>query len=177
MVTAISHIRDGLNWPVVGWLCQAPPVIRSKGLCFCRFFFRVKINWLRFTQCEMNCVAVTLPHPQVWKVQLPVSHTFRIHKRRKATILKVKIRFSFNLSFSYVCVRNRRSRTNFFFPTNCTVFRWKISISIHTLMHGSYAFSTCYVCCVDRVKATTVLFYCFRVFISVCSALSFHHPH
>ena len=26
VVTAISHIRDGLNWPVVGQLRQAPPV-------------------------------------------------------------------------------------------------------------------------------------------------------
>ena len=69
------------------------------------------------------------------------SFTYISHSQEKESYnFKVKINFSFNLSFSYVCFGNRRNRTDLFSPTNYVVFQWKISISIHTSMHGSYSF-------------------------------------
>ena len=75
-------------------------------------------------------------------VENPITtFTYISHSQEKESYnFKVEINFSFNLSFSYVCFRNRRNRTDLFFPTNCAAFQWKISISIHTSMHGSYLF-------------------------------------
>ena len=73
-------------------------------------------------------------------MEIPITiFTYISHSQEKESYnFKVKILFSFNLSFSQVCFRNRRNRTDLFFPTNCVAFHWKISISIHTSMHGSY---------------------------------------
>ena len=67
--------------------------------------------------------------------------TYISHSQVKESYnFKVKINFSYNLSFSYVSLRNRRNRTDLFSPMNCAAFQWKISIFIHTSMHGSYSF-------------------------------------
>ena len=68
--------------------------------------------------------------------------TYISHSQEKESHnFKVKINFSFNLSFSYVCFRNRRNRTDLFSPRTAQLFNGKFkSPLIHTLMHESYLF-------------------------------------
>ena len=52
--------------------------------------------------------------------------TYISHSQEKESYnFKVEINFSFNLSFSYVCFRNRRNRTDLFSPRTAQLFNGK----------------------------------------------------